>query len=310
MIESEPADPWVASVDGAPRVLPVWATLPVAVVAAAVIVVAGRFVGGWADISVGRVLPEGRWRELAQTAVFTLVIFLPLAAVAVAATRFEGRSAWLADRHLPAWAGLSTVLGIGGFSLAIGLAALAGVVVPGAGGPTGAAALVGVVGGLVLFGIQAGAEEVYFRGWLQPVLCARWGPMAGLVVTSLLFALLHVAGGARSGLALANLFLGGLFFGLLAIRTGGLWAPFLAHLGWNWVEACGFGLEPNPGLGPTGALVDLDVAGWGLWSGGADRMNGSLASSLVLLVLVIGLTCFGRNPLLRSGGLRSAADRG
>ena len=51
------------------------------------------------------------------------------------------------------------------------------------------------------------AEELYFRGWLQPLLCARWGVWAGVIVTALLFAGLHVAGGARAPMSLLNLLL-------------------------------------------------------------------------------------------------------
>ena len=55
------------------------------------------------------------------------------------------------------------------------------------------------------------------------------------------------------------------------------------------VEDILLGLDPNPGVAPTGSLVDLDLAGPALWSGGTDGMNGSLAATFVLLTLVVAM---------------------
>ena len=95
-------------------------------------------------------------------------------------------------------------------------------------------------------------------------------------------------------MALLNLMLGGMAFGLLALRSGGLWAPFAAHTAWNWIESGVLGLEPNPGVGAGGSILDLDIVGAGLWSGGGDAMNGSLAATLVLLLGVAGLVLSSR----------------
>jgi hypothetical protein len=84
--------------------------------------------------------------------------------------------------------------------------------------------------------------------------------------------------------------------GLLALRTGGLWAAFAAHGVWNWTESCGVGLDPNPGVGAFGALIDLDLAGPALWSGGEDGLNGSLALTLVLGVIVTVLIALRARP--------------
>ncbi|HEX7758114.1 MAG TPA: CPBP family intramembrane glutamic endopeptidase [Caulobacteraceae bacterium] len=121
------------------------------------------------------------------------------------------------------------------------------------------------------------------------MLGGRWGAWMGLLATSLIFCGLHVVGGARAPLAAINIFLAGLFFGLLALRSGGLVAPITAHFAWNWAETGLFATDPNPGAGPFGALVDLDLTGPSLWSGGADTMNGSLATTLVLGALILGL---------------------
>jgi membrane protease YdiL (CAAX protease family) len=117
------------------------------------------------------------------------------------------------------------------------------------------------------------------------VLCASWGPWLGLLATSALFAGLHMIAGAHGALAVVNLLLGGMLFGLLALRSGGLAAPAAAHFAWNWTESGVLGLD----AGPTGRLLDLRLQGSALWSGGPDTMNGSLAMTIVLSALVLTL---------------------
>jgi membrane protease YdiL (CAAX protease family) len=136
---------------------------------------------------------------------------------------------------------------------------------------------------------QSASEELLFRGWVQPVLVRGWGPAAAILITALAFAALHVAGGARTPLTLVNLMLGGILFGLLAWRSGGLAAPIAAHAGWNWAEAILFGLDPNPGAGGFGAIHDLDLLGTAWWGGSAEGLNASLAMTLTLVALILPL---------------------
>ena len=144
---------------------------------------------------------------------------------------------------------------------------------------------------------QSASEELFFRGWLQPVLARAWGPIAAIAITAVAFAALHVAGGARTPLTLLNLMLGGLLFGLLAWRSGGLAAPIAAHAGWNWSEAILFGLDPNPGAGGFGAVHDLDLLGPARWGGSPEGLNASIAMTFVLVALIVPLAArlFGRD---------------
>jgi hypothetical protein len=143
--------------------------------------------------------------------------------------------------------------------------------------------------GLGAIVVQVVAEEVYFRGWLEPALTRRWGWTAGIVAAALAFAALHVAGGARAPISLVNLFLGGLMFGLFAARGGGLAAAVGAHLAWNAVEQLGYGLDPNPGVGSFGSLANLELAGAAIWGGSDQGLNGSIGMTIALLAIVVPL---------------------
>lgn len=110
----------------------------------------------------------------------------------------------------------------------------------------------------VLF-VAAHYEEALTRGYLLQA----WGrrrPVVGLVVTSLLFALLHAANpgfwehGAAGGLlALMGVGLAGLLLGLLFLRAGDLWLPTGVHFGWNLAQGWILGL-PVSGMSIPGLL--------------------------------------------------------
>lgn len=81
---------------------------------------------------------------------------------------------------------------------------------------------------LVTVGLGAAfVEESVFRGVLQPALIARLGRPVGIVVGAVLFSVYHLKF-APLPLLVKAVF--GVVFGLLADRTGRLWAPALAHL--------------------------------------------------------------------------------
>jgi membrane protease YdiL (CAAX protease family) len=153
---------------------------------------------------------------------------------------------------------------------------------------------------VLIIGLRTFGEEFFFRAWLQPLLMRSWGVPAGLAVTSLLFGVIHVFSLGVPFVVLVNVTLAGAFFGLLALRTGGLAAPFAAHWVWNAVEQCGFGLVPNPGYDSMGTFFDLDLVGPTLLSGGTDGLNGSIGTTAVLVVCVVAVGLMGRSSVGRT----------
>jgi hypothetical protein len=143
--------------------------------------------------------------------------------------------------------------------------------------------------GIALTGLQAGAEEVLFRGWLQPALIARIGVPGGVLAGAVVFAAFHAISATSDPISLANLVLGGLWFGLLALRSGGILAPLAAHFAYNVIEDCGLGLVPNPGVGPLGAWHDLDLVGSPLWGSGPEGLNASLGLTAALVAMILPL---------------------
>jgi uncharacterized protein len=212
-------------------------------------------------------------------------IFLPLYVSPFAVQAWEewGSKAPVLGRWQRALLGLA--IGAFAFLFTVLAASVAGVVQqagPGGFGP-------GFMFAALLTAFQAFGEEFFFRGWVQPIFAYQWGVTTGLVATALIFALSHWVIGPLSALATLNIFIAGLFFGLLALRTGGLAAPFAAHWVWNWLEQSVMGMVPNPGVSSFGSAFDFDLTGPALLSGGADGLDGSIIVTVVLCACVAGL---------------------
>lgn len=86
---------------------------------------------------------------------------------------------------------------------------------------------------IVTIGVLPGCmEELFFRGLLQPAFARRMRPWLAILVTTILFALLHIDPAAM-GLA----FVLGIWLGWVAWRTGSILLGIATHLvvnsGWN-----------------------------------------------------------------------------
>jgi membrane protease YdiL (CAAX protease family) len=138
---------------------------------------------------------------------------------------------------------------------------------------------------LFYFLIQGPAEEVLDRGYLLPVLGKRGGLWVGVIVSSVIFALMHGANPAIGPIPLLNLFLAGVFFCFYALKEAGLWGVFGWHSAWNWVQGAVFGLEVS-GLETFAAhpLFDFDEVGPDWMTGGPFGPEGGAAVTIVLLL--------------------------
>lgn len=226
-------------------------------------------------------------------AAFTVGVFGPLLLLGVAGGALTGVRAWAPGARAGARVAGGAALGLTGLLLALGLAAIAGTVRHGPGSSAGP----GLLAGAAVVLVQVAAEEVYFRGWLQPLLARAVGERVAIPAIAVAFALLHLLAGGAGALALVNLTLGGVLFGLLAradiagggIVGGGIAGAVAAHFAWNAAEQLLLGVDPNPGVGGFGALFDLDLVGATRWGGSAEGLNASWAMASALAAVIAPL---------------------
>lgn len=274
-------------------------TFAIGVVAIAAILIGGKALLGIAIDSYG----FGSLPPALVSLIANLLLFGAIVAFATIMLVRDGRLSGVAGPSPGRESGLGLALGLSGIGVTAAMTVVAGTLTPG----TGAIDHSWLLLGFLAIVIQAGGEEIAFRGWLQPLLARAAGPLPALLLPTLAFAALHLIGGARAPLALVNLFLGGLWFALLAWRSGGIALPAAAHIAWNAAEQLLLGLDPNPGVGGYGALADFDLVGSPWWGGSEQGLNASVGTTAVLLALIVPLAV-GREPLAKA--LNSPALRG
>ena len=81
------------------------------------------------------------------------------------------------------------------------------------------------------------AEEVICRGYLLTVIRDSVGARAAVVLTSVMFALLHLKNPGATLASVLVVTLSGLLLATVRIRLNSLYAAWMAHFAWNWTMA-------------------------------------------------------------------------
>jgi membrane protease YdiL (CAAX protease family) len=76
---------------------------------------------------------------------------------------------------------------------------------------------------------------MFARGYAFATLRERWGAPGAIVATSALFGGMHFLNAGATPVAVAVVALGGVFLGLVLVKTDSLYAAWAAHLAWNSV---------------------------------------------------------------------------
>lgn len=76
-------------------------------------------------------------------------------------------------------------------------------------------------------------EETLFRGYLYPLFARSFGIVPGIVITGVLFGLMHGAQLGWTWSLVSTLVLVGIIFTTVRARTGSVFASYLMHLGYN-----------------------------------------------------------------------------
>jgi serine/threonine protein phosphatase Stp1 len=257
-----------------------------AILTALIIAAATLYVGF--DIEDAFVAATGLSWISALADVSSLLIIFPLILIAaMAAGRLTGVKT-LALGRSPSGAGaIGLMLGLALISIAVAISFAAGnaeFV-----GDGSALNLPAIAFASLVYLIVAIGEEALFRGWLQPFIARYWGATAAAVIAAATFAAAHSIFVSNPPLVIANLFLGGLVMGFLAVRYGGIAAPVMFHFGWNWADYFLFALTPNPGKLSFGAIVDVDLSGSAQIGGIVDGMMANIFATLILLAMVAAL---------------------
>lgn len=143
----------------------------------------------------------------------------------------------------------------------------------------------------LLYILVALMEESMMRGFvLGHMLDVGMNKFLALLISSFLFACLHLGNPGITNFALLNLTLAGILLGVAYIYTRNLWFPIFLHLFWNFIQGPILGYEVS-GTGGKNTLLKLGISDNSLMNGGDFGFEGSLPCT-ILMIVAIGLIIY------------------
>jgi membrane protease YdiL (CAAX protease family) len=133
---------------------------------------------------------------------------------------------------------------------------------------------------------SAAGEELFTRGYLFSVLRETIGWRWTLIVTSVVFGLMHTQNPGADAESVLLVTLAGFFLGSILLATKSLYAAIAVHFAWNWVMAAGLH-TPVSGIAiiaPDYRVVD-NGPDW--LTGGSWGPEGGFAAAVSMFVAVI-----------------------
>ncbi|WP_299522112.1 CPBP family intramembrane glutamic endopeptidase [uncultured Lutibacter sp.] len=141
-----------------------------------------------------------------------------------------------------------------------------------------------IVISVLLFIIVAIVEEALLRGYVLRNLMISFNKYIALILSSILFSLMHGFNPNIDLFALTNLFLAGILLGLSYIHTKNLWFPIALHLSWNLFQTLfGFNVSGQD----TYSLIEFNLTEKTLLNGGAFGFEGSILSIISMVITII-----------------------
>lgn len=138
----------------------------------------------------------------------------------------------------------------------------------------------------LLFIIVAIVEEVLCRGYILRNLMFSFNKYIALLISSLLFSLMHSLNPNVDLFALTNIFLAGILLGLSYIYTKNLWFPIALHLSWNLFQTL-FGFNVSGQY--VYSIIEFSITEKNILNGGAFGFEGSVFSVVAMVLTIAGI---------------------
>lgn len=136
---------------------------------------------------------------------------------------------------------------------------------------------------LIIF-IFVGINEELFRGYCMTVLKQTKKSWIPIIVSSIIFALMHSMNAGISLLAYINLFLFGISMGYLFIKTENIWMCIGYHITWNYFQGDVFGFLVSGNV--TESIYSIRTISPNLINGGSFGPEGGLVVTMLLLITI------------------------
>lgn len=143
-----------------------------------------------------------------------------------------------------------------------------------------------LVENLFMFLVVAVGEEALFRGILFRMTDDRWGTPAGLIVSALVFGMVHITNEhATVWSSLAIAIEAGLLLGAAYKWSGTLWLPIGIHWSWNFFQGPVFGFAVSGSGTPSLLVPEIQGSDW--LTGGSFGAEASIPAVVLGLALAV-----------------------
>ena len=140
---------------------------------------------------------------------------------------------------------------------------------------------------LSLFAVVSLNEEIAIRGYILQNLSRSFNKYIALVLSSLVFMIMHIGNPNMSAVPLFNLFLAGLLLGVYCIHKNNLWFPIGAHITWNYFQGPVLGFEVSGN--DVDSIFIQSLNGSELITGGEFGFEGSIILTTFMIIGIIYL---------------------
>lgn len=131
-------------------------------------------------------------------------------------------------------------------------------------------------------------EEILVRGIIFRIMEEKLGSYIALVISSLLFGVLHLWNPHSTLLSGLCITTAGFLFGVAFIYSRSLWLPIAIHFAWNFTQSGIFGAITS-GNEKTNSLMTAKIQGLKIITGGEFGPEGSIQATIICLVAIVVL---------------------
>lgn len=136
--------------------------------------------------------------------------------------------------------------------------------------------------GLMAFIAVGFGEEIFGRAYCMSVLKQTRNKYIVLGISAAVFAAMHLGNNGINFLALINLFLVGILFGYMFMKSGNVWMPIGFHITWNYFQGyiLGFQVSGNE----VNGIYQLQNSINSYINGGTFGPEGGIVVTLILII--------------------------
>jgi membrane protease YdiL (CAAX protease family) len=155
--------------------------------------------------------------------------------------------------------------------------------------------------------VLAAWEEFVLRGYVFRQLSLGINPTGAVIISGLIFGLLHSANPGASWQGILYTVVGGMLMGWLLLQSGSLWLLIGYHFGWNATASSVFGLDVS-GFGGDSSILQSTLTGPEILTGGSYGFEASLPAVIAeFLVLLLAIYLWPRSAAAPTSNEYAAA---